>query len=60
MFPEDNVNAPEYLFRAGLLYQDLGKTKDAIEAFRIIKDKYSASQRGMDIDKYLARLGSLN
>jgi tetratricopeptide (TPR) repeat protein len=60
LFPEDNYNSPEYLFRAGLLYQDLGKNKDAIDAFKIIKDKYSASERGMDIDKYLARLGSLN
>ncbi|MBA4168112.1 MAG: tetratricopeptide repeat protein [Chitinophagaceae bacterium] len=60
LFPDDNFNSPEYLFRAGLMYQDLGKTKDAIDAFQIIKDKYSASERGMDIDKYLARLGSLN
>ena len=60
LFPDDNINSPEYLFRAGLMYQDLGKTKDAIDAFQIIKDKYSSSARGMDIDKYLARLGSFN
>jgi TolA-binding protein len=60
MFPEDNFNSPEYLFRAGLLYQDLGKNKDAIEVFRIIKDKYASSERGVEIDKYLARLGSLD
>jgi hypothetical protein len=45
------------LFRAGLLYQELGKNKEAIEVFSIIKDKYLASQQGRDIDKYLARLG---
>jgi predicted negative regulator of RcsB-dependent stress response len=60
LFPDDNFNSPEYLFRAGLMYQNLGKIKDATDAFQIIKDKYSASERGMDIDKYLARLGSLN
>lgn len=60
LFPDDNFNSPEYLFRAGLMYQDIGKTKDAIDAFQVIKDKYSASERGMDIDKYLARLGSSN
>ncbi len=60
LFPDDNVNSPEYLFRAGLMYQDLGKTKDAIDAFQVIKNKYSASERGMDIDKYLGRLGSFN
>jgi tetratricopeptide (TPR) repeat protein len=56
-FPEDNFNSPEYLFRAGLLYQELGRNKEAIEMFRIIKDKYHSSERGTDIDKYLARLG---
>jgi TolA-binding protein len=59
LFPDDNYNSPEYLFRAGLLYQDLGKNNEAIEMFRIIKDKYSATERGAEIDKYLARLGEL-
>jgi len=56
-YSDDDFNSPEYLFRAGLLYQDLGKSKEAIEMFRIIKQKYSASQQGREIDKYLARLG---
>ncbi len=60
MFPEDNYNSPEYLFRAGLLYQDLGKNKEAIEMYRVIKNKYRSSQRGMEIDKYLARLGEID
>ena len=59
MFPEDNFNSPEYLFRAGLMYQDLGKTKDAIDMFRTIKEKYPQSERGAEIDKYLARLGEV-
>jgi tetratricopeptide (TPR) repeat protein len=57
MYPDDMLNSPEYLFRAGLLYQDLGNTKEAIEMFQLIKSKYSMSQRGRDIEKYLARLG---
>jgi hypothetical protein len=35
----------------------MGKTQDAIAMYKIIKDKYPASQRGAEIDKYLARLG---
>lgn len=57
MFEQDDHNSPEYLFRAGLLYQDLGNNKDAIDMFRTIKEKYPASERGTEIDKYLARLG---
>ena len=59
MFPDDNHNSPEYLFRAGLLYQEQGQTQEAIDVFKIIKNKYSATERGLDIDKYLARLGSV-
>ena len=51
--------SPEYLFRAGYLYETLGKNKDAIEMYQLIKSKYPASQRGYDIDRYLARLGAI-
>jgi predicted negative regulator of RcsB-dependent stress response len=57
LFEKDDFNSPEYLFRAGFLYESMGKNKDAIEMYKIIKDKYSKSERGFDIDKYLARLG---
>ncbi len=60
LYPEDTYNSPEYLFRAGLLFQELAKNKEAIDAFKLIKDKYAASERGLDIDKYLARLGSID
>jgi predicted negative regulator of RcsB-dependent stress response len=56
-FDKDDLFSPEYLFRAGYLYESMGKNQEAIEMYRIIKDKYPASQRGYDIDKYLARLG---
>ena len=58
LFEKDDFNSPEYLFRAGYLYESIGRNKDAIEMYRLIKDKYAKSQRGFDIDKYLARLGA--
>jgi tetratricopeptide (TPR) repeat protein len=30
MYPEDIANSPEYLFRAGLLYQELGNNDQAV------------------------------
>ncbi len=57
MYTDDNYNSPEYLFRAGLLYQELGKNKDAIEVFNTIRQKYPNTQRGREVEKYLARLG---
>jgi len=57
MFEKDDFNSSEYLFRAGFLYESMGKNEEAIEMYRIIKQKYSKSERGFEIDKYLARLG---
>lgn len=56
-YEDDNFNSPEYLFRAGLMYQELNKQSDAVKMFSIIKDKYPTSQYGREIEKYLARLG---
>lgn len=61
-FPEDEVNAPEYLFRAAMLLSETGKTQDAITILKQVKDKYPRSampsaQGGQDVDKYLGKLG---
>jgi tetratricopeptide (TPR) repeat protein len=60
MFEKDDYNSPEYLFRAAYLYESMGKNKEAIDLYKLIKTKYSKSERGFDIDKYLARLGELD
>lgn len=54
---DENFNA-EYLFRAGLLYaSQLNKTADAIAVYKQIRDDYPKTQRGFEIEKYLAELG---
>lgn len=60
IFEKDEYNSPEYLFRAGYLYESMGKNKEAIEMYKLIKEKYARSERGFTIDKYLARLGAIN
>lgn len=57
LFEDDDVNSPEYLFRAALLNQELGKDKEAIELLKSIKDKYPSTQRAFEADKYLAKMG---
>lgn len=56
-FEKDELFSPEYLFRSAYLYESMGKTQEAIAMYKTIKDKYPASQRGVEVDKYLARLG---
>lgn len=57
LFEKDEFNSAEYLFRAGYLYESMGKNTEAIEAYKTIKEKYPRSERGFEVDKYLARLG---
>jgi tetratricopeptide (TPR) repeat protein len=57
IFPEDVNMASEYLFRAGLLLEMNGKTKEAIEVYKELKEKFPRTEKGFGVDKYLARLG---
>lgn len=58
LFDKDEFNSPQYLFRAGYLYESMGKNQDAIQIYKLIKEKYPQF-REYDIDKYLGRLGSV-
>ncbi|HAO45669.1 MAG TPA: tetratricopeptide repeat protein [Ferruginibacter sp.] len=55
----DEGMASEALFLAGRYADATGKSKEAIELFQKLSDKYPASQhvRSGDTEKYLARLG---
>jgi tetratricopeptide (TPR) repeat protein len=57
---KDEFTSSEYLFRAALFAQSIGKTKDAIDLFKKIKDKYPLTEKGADVDRYLARLGEFS
>lgn len=56
-FESDEAMSSEYLFRAALLLEISGKTKEAAELYQTIKDKYPRTERGFAVDKYLSRLG---
>jgi TolA-binding protein len=58
-FEKDEFNSSEYLFKAGFLYESMGKNAEAIAAYKTIKEKYPRSERGFEVDKYLARLGEI-
>ncbi|MEO7311782.1 MAG: tetratricopeptide repeat protein [Chitinophagaceae bacterium] len=58
-FSEDEGQSSESLFRAGLKSEVVGKNDNAIKYYKEIKEKFPKSERGYQIDKYLARLGSV-
>jgi hypothetical protein len=59
-FTEDNANSAEYLFFAAALAEKTGKTKEAIELYKELKDKFPGTRQGNEADKYLAKLGVYN
>ena len=57
-FEEDNVNSPDYLFLAAYYaHKVMNNSKEAVELYKDLKQKYPQSQQGFEADKYLAQLG---
>ncbi|MEO9144620.1 MAG: tetratricopeptide repeat protein [Ginsengibacter sp.] len=57
---KDEFTSSEFLFRAALFAQSMGKTKDAIDLFKKIKTEYPLSEKAADVDRYLAKLGDFS
>ena len=55
-FETDESNSAEYLFRAALLEETSGKTKEAIELYKELKDKFPKTEKGYQADKYIYSL----
>ena len=56
---KDEFTTSEFLFKAGLFAETIGKKKDAIDMFKKLRDDYPLTDRAANIDSYLARLGEL-
>lgn len=57
---KDEFTSSEFLFRAALFAESTGKTKDAVELFKKIKEEYPLSDKASEVDRYLARLGEFS
>jgi tetratricopeptide (TPR) repeat protein len=57
---KDDFTSSEYLFRAALFAQTVGKTKDAIDLFKKIKTDYPLTEKAANVDRYLAKLGDFS
>ena len=52
----DNLFAANYLLKAGVTAEKLGQDAKALSFYKKIKDQYSSSMEGYDIDKYIGRI----
>jgi TolA-binding protein len=57
---DDKLVTPMYLYHLGMAYAATGKTNEAKETFKRIRDEYPKSIHARDMDKELARLGEVN
>lgn len=55
-FEDDEANASEYLFRAGLKLEIMGKTSEAADVYKEVKDKFPQTDKGFLAEKYIYRL----
>ena len=56
IFEIDEANSAEYLFRAALLSETTGKTKEALEIYKDLKAKFPKTDKGFQADKYIYRI----
>ncbi len=56
-YPEHEGLSADNFFRAGMLAETMGKPEKAGEYYKVIRDKYPRTDKGYQIDKYLARVG---
>ncbi len=58
--PKDEFMTAQSLFKAGLFAENIGKTNDAVDLYKRIRDEFPKSNHSADVEKCLARLGVLN
>ena len=52
----DNLLAANYLLKAGIICEEMGKPAEALKFYEEIKTKYAHSPEGYDINKYISRI----
>ena len=57
-FDADENNSAEYLFRAALLLETTGKSKEALGLYKELKEKFPKTEKGFQAEKYIYRLSN--
>ncbi len=57
---KDEYTSSEFLFKAALFAETIGKTKEAVDLFKKLKSDFPLTEKAADADRYLARLGEFS
>lgn len=52
----DNVYAAAYLLKAGIICEEMGNPQEALTYYKRIKENYTSTPEGYEIDKYISRI----
>jgi len=52
----DNMLAANYLLKAGIICEEMGKPEEALKFYEQIKEKYIQSPEGVEVNKYISRI----
>ncbi len=52
----NNILAANYLLKAGIVCEEMGKPAEALKFYEEIQTKYPASPEGVEINKYISRI----
>lgn len=56
---KNKLTSPVFYKKAGIVFEQLGKYDDAVDAYTNIKKDFVDSQEAQDIDKYIARASAM-
>ncbi|MBW6499249.1 MAG: tetratricopeptide repeat protein [Bacteroidales bacterium] len=54
-YKPNNLTTPLFLFKAGLLFEEMGQPGEALSLYERIRDEYQNSAEGRNIERYIGR-----
>jgi tetratricopeptide (TPR) repeat protein len=54
-FKPNDLTTPLFLFKAGMLFEEMGEVSEALRLYERIENEYSNSAEGRNIERYIAR-----
>lgn len=58
-FKPNDFTTPLFLFKAGLLFEEMGEYRDALALYERIRNEYSNSSEARNIERYIARASAM-
>lgn len=58
-YKPNDFTTPMFLFKAGLLFEEMGEPQEALTVYQRVKMEYANSTEGRNIERYIARVSAV-